>query len=86
MGRANETCTRTGCPLSFMALGVSYSLKPRVSVNHGITVMPLDSKTCDVRAQIEDRATRRSLRKTRVSRLEPPQIGPGLGSWPASIR
>ncbi|OWM90644.1 hypothetical protein CDL15_Pgr018971 [Punica granatum] len=33
MGRANETCTRTVCPFSFIALGVSNSLKPRCSLN-----------------------------------------------------
>ncbi|PKI36983.1 hypothetical protein CRG98_042626 [Punica granatum] len=32
MDHANETCTRTGCPFSFIALDVSNSLKPRVSV------------------------------------------------------
>ncbi|PKI70962.1 hypothetical protein CRG98_008636 [Punica granatum] len=42
MGRVNETRTRTGCPFSFIVLGVSISLMPRVSVSHGMTIMPLD--------------------------------------------
>ncbi|OWM90256.1 hypothetical protein CDL15_Pgr006577 [Punica granatum] len=37
MGRVNEIRTRTGCPFSFRVLGVSSSLKPRVSVNHGVS-------------------------------------------------
>ncbi|PKI74288.1 hypothetical protein CRG98_005313 [Punica granatum] len=44
MGCANETRTRTGGPFLLVDRGVSNSLTPRVSVNHGMTVMPLDNK------------------------------------------
>ncbi|PKI48355.1 hypothetical protein CRG98_031253 [Punica granatum] len=44
MGRANETRTRTGSPFSSIDRGVSDSLTPRVSVNHGMTIMPLEDK------------------------------------------
>ncbi|PKI51927.1 hypothetical protein CRG98_027683 [Punica granatum] len=79
-GRANETHPRTGCPFSPMDRGVSNFLTSRMWMNHGMTVMPLDNKTCDVRVQIEDRVTRRNLGGIRASRLGPPQIGPGLKS------
>ncbi|PKI65878.1 hypothetical protein CRG98_013730 [Punica granatum] len=44
MGRANETHTRTGSPFPSIDRGVSDSLTPRVSVNRGMTIMPLDDK------------------------------------------
>ncbi|PKI34664.1 hypothetical protein CRG98_044945, partial [Punica granatum] len=42
MGCANETRIRTGGPFPLVDRGVSNSLTPRVSVNHGMTIMPLD--------------------------------------------
>ncbi|PKI52412.1 hypothetical protein CRG98_027193 [Punica granatum] len=44
MGRANETRTRTGCPFPSIDRGVYDSLVPTVSVNYGMTIMPLDDK------------------------------------------
>ncbi|PKI49535.1 hypothetical protein CRG98_030072 [Punica granatum] len=44
MGRANETHTRMGGPFPLVDRGVSISLTPRVSINHGMTIMPLDNK------------------------------------------
>ncbi|PKI36630.1 hypothetical protein CRG98_042983 [Punica granatum] len=44
MGRAKEARTRTHSPFPSIDRGVSDSLAPRVSVNHGMTIMPLDNK------------------------------------------
>ncbi|PKI48755.1 hypothetical protein CRG98_030856 [Punica granatum] len=44
MGRANETRTRTGCSFPSIDRGVSDFLAPRISVNYGMMIMPLDVK------------------------------------------
>ncbi|PKI49594.1 hypothetical protein CRG98_030017 [Punica granatum] len=80
MDRTIETRTRTGRSFPSIDRGVSDSLMPRISVNHEMTTMPLSGKTCDVHIQIKDHVTRRGLKRTRASRLESLQIGPGLES------
>ncbi|PKI55405.1 hypothetical protein CRG98_024178 [Punica granatum] len=80
MGRTIETRTRMGRSFPSIDRGVSDSLMLMISVNHGMTTMPLSGKACDVHIQIKDRVTRKGLKRTRASRLEPPQIGPRLES------
>ncbi|PKI49799.1 hypothetical protein CRG98_029808 [Punica granatum] len=86
MGRVNETHTRTGSPFPSIDRGVSGSLAPRVPVNQGMTVMPLDDKIVMFMYKLEICVTRRSLRRILMPRLEPPQIGPGLESRHVSTR
>ncbi|PKI61302.1 hypothetical protein CRG98_018293 [Punica granatum] len=52
-GRANETRTRTGRSFPSIDRGVSDSLMPRISVNRGMTIMPLIGKTDDSKATKE---------------------------------
>ncbi|PKI48411.1 hypothetical protein CRG98_031197 [Punica granatum] len=74
MGRANETRTRTGGPFPSIDRGVSGFLAPRVSVNQGMTVMPLDDKIVMFVCKLEICVTRRSLRRILMPRLGPPQF------------
>ncbi|PKI39663.1 hypothetical protein CRG98_039948 [Punica granatum] len=53
MGRTNETRARTGRPFSSIDRGVFDSLMPRISVNHGMTIMPLSGRTNDSEATKE---------------------------------
>ncbi|PKI72889.1 hypothetical protein CRG98_006757 [Punica granatum] len=53
LGRTNETRARTGRPFSSIDRGVSDSLMPRISVNHGMTIMPLSGRTNDSEAKKE---------------------------------
>ncbi|PKI54927.1 hypothetical protein CRG98_024678 [Punica granatum] len=85
MGRVNETRTRTGCPFPSIDRGVSDFLAPRVSVSHGMMIMPLD-KIAMFGYKFEVRVARRSLRRTLVPRLGPPQIGPGLESRHPTVK
>ncbi|PKI50529.1 hypothetical protein CRG98_029083 [Punica granatum] len=53
MGRTNETRARTGRPFLSIDRDVSDSLMPRISVNHGMTIMPLSGRTNDSEATKE---------------------------------
>ncbi|PKI71431.1 hypothetical protein CRG98_008168 [Punica granatum] len=79
MGRANETRTRTGCPFSFIVLGISNSLKPRVSVNHGMTIMPLEDKIARNNAQESHGIKGRGAPRLRIGQgaSRPPSQGHG---------
>ncbi|PKI39331.1 hypothetical protein CRG98_040279 [Punica granatum] len=86
MGRANETRPRTGCPFSFIFLGVSNSLSPRVSVNHGMTIIPLEDKIATFIYKLEiasHEGVQEGLARLDSSRLK---SGPDSTSFTVGLR